>query len=457
MNASFNFINHTLNSKYMKENSTGFFRLFFRLSANERSIDPITHRIMRFFIIGFFFLVSSLGCFSQGTSINTTGAGPAASAGLDVDFTNKGMLVPRMTQAQRNAISLPAASLLIYQTDNTPGYYYNSGTSDTPAWSRLITSASTGWLISGNSGTTASTNFIGTTDAQDLVLKTNNTERIRILSGGNVGIGTISPGYTLSFDNTAARTISPNRNTSAGAAGSNFLLGGGFGATSGAANQNGGDLFLRSGISTGTGSSNIYFQTAIGGSSGTADNTLFNIAQLYPESSTKSDFKLYSPNGSKFTQVGTDQLWNTGSVYTTATSLELWSNANKVLVLDGSQNGLFAGNVGIRTTSPNSTLQINGSVSAKTNTVSSDYTIGSTDYFIKVATGDVDRTLTLPTAASSTGRIYVIKKVDSGTGHVVITATGFDLIDATTTFSITAPFSALSVISDGTGWFIMTR
>lgn len=46
------------------------------------------------------------------------------------------------------------------------------------------------WNISGNSGTSGSSNFMGTTDNQDLVFKTNNTERIKISSNGNIGIGT---------------------------------------------------------------------------------------------------------------------------------------------------------------------------------------------------------------------------------------------------------------------------
>jgi len=50
-----------------------------------------------------------------------------ASAILDVVSTSKGMLVPRMTNAQRNAISSPATGLLIYQTNSTPGFYYYDG------------------------------------------------------------------------------------------------------------------------------------------------------------------------------------------------------------------------------------------------------------------------------------------------------------------------------------------
>jgi uncharacterized protein (TIGR02145 family) len=48
---------------------------------------------------------------------------------LDISSTTKGLLIPRMTQAQRTAITTPAAGLLVYQTDNTAGYYYYTGAS----------------------------------------------------------------------------------------------------------------------------------------------------------------------------------------------------------------------------------------------------------------------------------------------------------------------------------------
>ncbi|AZB35039.1 cell wall anchor protein [Chryseobacterium bernardetii] len=44
------------------------------------------------------------------------------------------------------------------------------------------------WNTTGNSGTDPSTNFLGTSDAKDLILKTNNTERIRLNTAGSVGI-----------------------------------------------------------------------------------------------------------------------------------------------------------------------------------------------------------------------------------------------------------------------------
>lgn len=65
---------------------------------------------------------------AQGVGINTGGAAPNASAVLDVASTSQGVLTPRMTQAERNAIAGPATGLLIYQTDNRPGFRFFDGT-----------------------------------------------------------------------------------------------------------------------------------------------------------------------------------------------------------------------------------------------------------------------------------------------------------------------------------------
>lgn len=69
-----------------------------------------------------------------GIAINSDGSAANASAMLDVKATDKGMLVPRMTHAQKILIATPATGLMIYQTDGAPGFYFNSGTSGTPVW-----------------------------------------------------------------------------------------------------------------------------------------------------------------------------------------------------------------------------------------------------------------------------------------------------------------------------------
>lgn len=52
---------------------------------------------------------------------------PNASALLDVTSTSKGLLIPRMTIAQRDAIVKPATGLLVFVTDRSLGFYYFNG------------------------------------------------------------------------------------------------------------------------------------------------------------------------------------------------------------------------------------------------------------------------------------------------------------------------------------------
>ena len=64
---------------------------------------------------------------------------PDASAALDITSTTKGLLPPRMTTAERDAISSPAIGLMIYQTDGTVGFYYYNGSS----WAEVAATSKT--------------------------------------------------------------------------------------------------------------------------------------------------------------------------------------------------------------------------------------------------------------------------------------------------------------------------
>jgi len=72
--------------------------------------------------------LQSSGSFAQSFSVNTDGSKADTSAVLDIKSSNKGLLIPRLSLAQRDLILHPATGLMVYQTDNTPGFYYYSGT-----------------------------------------------------------------------------------------------------------------------------------------------------------------------------------------------------------------------------------------------------------------------------------------------------------------------------------------
>lgn len=66
-------------------------------------------------------VIISISTFNAQVGVGTNT--PNASAALDITSTTQGLLIPRMTSAQRTAISAPADGLVVYQTDNTPGLY----------------------------------------------------------------------------------------------------------------------------------------------------------------------------------------------------------------------------------------------------------------------------------------------------------------------------------------------
>ncbi|MBX7218004.1 MAG: hypothetical protein K1X90_13645, partial [Candidatus Kapabacteria bacterium] len=119
---------------------------------------------------------------------------PDKSAILDLSSTTAGFLMPRLTNAQRNAIVNPATGLMIFNTD-TKTIEFNIGTTFAPIWDPVVTASSSGlfWSLTGNAATNPAVNFIGTTDAQPLVVRTSSTERLRVATTGEVGIGTAAP------------------------------------------------------------------------------------------------------------------------------------------------------------------------------------------------------------------------------------------------------------------------
>jgi len=143
---------------------------------------------------------------AQSVAINTTGATANTSSILDITSTTKGMLIPRMTTAQRTAIASPATGLIVYDSTTGSLWVYNGS-----AWVEIYTSA-TAWSLNGNSIT--ATNIIGTTNSQPFRFYCNNAERMRFVpTTGSLYIGaTASPysGDLLGGISTATNTFAIN-------------------------------------------------------------------------------------------------------------------------------------------------------------------------------------------------------------------------------------------------------
>jgi hypothetical protein len=163
-------------------------------------------------------LSTSVTVFGQ-VGIGTTT--PDVSAMLDVVSTDKGILIPRMTQAARNAITVGATQegLLIYQTDITPGFYYYNGT----IWTGFGGGGS-GWALTGDAGTNPTTNFIGTTDAVDFVVKTSNSEAMRFTADGKIGVANTAPENLVHIGNGASSGIAPVLRIQDGNEANGFIL-----------------------------------------------------------------------------------------------------------------------------------------------------------------------------------------------------------------------------------------
>ena len=79
-------------------------------------------------------LLLVVGLRARAQSVGVGTSTPDASAILDVKATDKGLLPPRLTAAQRAAIASPAQGLLVYQTDGVQlGFWYYTGA----AWTYL--------------------------------------------------------------------------------------------------------------------------------------------------------------------------------------------------------------------------------------------------------------------------------------------------------------------------------
>ena len=152
---------------------------------------------MKIYII--LFLLIALNSIYAQVGIGTI----SPNGALDVVSTNDGLLIPRVALSATNVatVTTPTISELIYNTFTsavgpnqvTPGFYYWNGS----LWNKLaVGNTNSDWTTTGNAGTTQASNFFGTTDDQDIVIKRNSVR------AGYIG----NPTYDGNFDFTNGNT-----------------------------------------------------------------------------------------------------------------------------------------------------------------------------------------------------------------------------------------------------------
>jgi hypothetical protein len=127
---------------------------------------------------------------------------------LEIESSNKGLLLTRValkSTTTSSPLKLFTQGMVVYNTstlnDVTPGLYYSDGKKWIKANTQLSSSDSNSeqavfWATKGNN-TVTSTNFIGSTNNAPVIIKTNNSERLRVTEAGWVGIGTSTPKASL--------------------------------------------------------------------------------------------------------------------------------------------------------------------------------------------------------------------------------------------------------------------
>lgn len=333
--------------------------------------------------------VASTG--NVGIGKNTT---PDVSALLDVNASNKGVLLPQIalvSTTDATTIASPATSLLVYNLGtgglSPAGYYYNAGNSTIPNW--VMFGVSNGWSLTGNAGTTPGTiNFIGTTDNKDFVIKTNNTEKVRVLANGNVGIATSTPQSYAKLDVNTSGNMSVHTMD----------------------NANGGLLLGYQGPSiqgrtTSDGNGNLYLNN-FGGNVGIGTTTPTQKLVVYgPTAScpakvgSPDGYLLFGPANTSWCHFYTDRqgfYFDKGisvdgggisSYYTQDLKLQTSGGVTKVTILDA------GGNVGIGTTSPGEKLEVNGNLKVNGNSTRTGTDNYTSDLIFKTNIDTIDNAI----------------------------------------------------------------
>jgi hypothetical protein len=264
------------------------------------------------------------------------------------------------------------------------------------------------------------------------------TPKFYVAAGtGYVGIGVSSPDADLSFGVGVDREINVMRQSFGNLAGNSLTLTSG-GASSGSTNKNGGDLTFRSGIATGSGSSNIYFQTAPAGSSGSTDRSPATAMAI-----------LGNGNVGIGTTAPARLLEVAGPMRLTPAALPGTASAGDLAIDSGASNALkyYNGTAWVSAGSGGS-----GSPTVSAQTANFTITNAQDNYVFLVSNTS---TATLPALASvSNGFRVTIKRV--GVNNVSVVGNGSETIDGSNSRALQTTYAYLSLVKTASEWSIVS-
>ncbi|RXK60527.1 hypothetical protein ESA94_08645 [Lacibacter luteus] len=223
---------------------------------------------------------------AQSVSVNTDGTAADNSSILDVKSTTKGMLVPRMTTAQRTAIIAPATGLLVFDTD-TKTFWFYSGI----LWTNISIAGGGSFTLPYNGSTNSSTSALG-------VINTGNGAAIE--GSGSAGAGVYGNSYNGAGVNALSTNgfgvfASSNNSTAIYGFGSNVF------PTIKAVNSSGNAIL---GEATASGSSGLYGVSTIGGGYGVRGSNEAGIG-IYGHTNTGTGVYASSTTGTALSTVST--------------------------------------------------------------------------------------------------------------------------------------------------------
>ncbi|GEP97498.1 hypothetical protein [Chitinophaga cymbidii] len=382
---------------------------------------------------------------------------------LELESTRQGLLLPRVNGANLTLDPLNTApdGMIIYVPDSSSLFIRKNS-----LWQRMSADSvanARNWNTTGNAGLDSTVNFLGTTDQQALVFKTNNAERMRLTAGGSIEVapGTIADGtdqvQVLVLDPATGTIL---QRTIAAAAFNNAIV-----------SLNG----LRDSVQVFGIDSAVTVDVEINSASvSDSGKHIFNFPTQDGNGTTSRGLLSYA-DWLRFDSSARAQILNTAfSLDASPSGLSISADSIRLHAADESNPGgvstvgqTFAGaktfrdSLGVGLTAgmaANSTFQVNGSMSSNITSVNANYAVTAADNTVLADASAGAIAITLPSPSGIAGRMYTIKKIGTGGIDNALTITpASGTIDGNGNYIIYNDWTFVTLQTDGTNWYVIKK